>query len=889
MSQQGTTTAGSPVLYVTSEISSQAHRLILKGPGSSIRDGVELLLVNGVANLNESGSINAGLLLQRGLTYLSNSPYEALDINQNAEPSEVKKAYRRMALKYHPDKNPSTTPLFHVIHGAYEKLMDTNTERKNIPTKPSSATSPTKPKQTSSESSKSQQTNSSQSETFQQYQSKPNKSTSYRRPETPSSEKNQQFEPKMPKFDQQPKTTPSQWAYNRQGMAGDNDPLPGQNSYEGFRGYSQFPKEQNPPSGRTAPASQANATRRKSHSTTNLKSSSTATPRPEEDAKERASRRQKEHDQASKRIAERRARQQQRQNKEKDDIDGVPPPRTRTGSKSSTSKHFKEKQSSETFPLPIPSEVMISLDKDNATSVELNWKRYSSSKTLLLKVELSWRTPPPLIKQSNSSWKVGQSKGEEQLSSDWIVSSLFISSNTVRKKNLKGGTKYEFRVRYVLIKDEEICDYERGEWSETISITIPSTVTTSSSTPARVGDPPSECSRQPMKPSLSSLSSLCRNTIEITEIKAKGLHSRTLFGLSNPYVACTIGLVREKTAVISHTNDPDWGMREKLIFQNISLMSDSLHVEIFDKELISRKSLLGEISIPLSDLRYNEEIKNWMSLSGGSSEESDHVCQIYLSIRVRQTTGQDPKTIKEETDTGFLHSRSEATSSHSVLKYYQLNPPRPSARMMTTKAFLYPVFDSSSVEFRDLISAPVIGYLTPLKFVLVDEVAVEAEDLNWIRVQCHYSADDQLTLLKSPLLWGWCPRTQDDHSYFTLVSEEYQYEQSQSPRAQPSSQTETGASVSDDEEEDDEEEEGHDDDDGVPVWYQLRDESTGYYYYYNETTGESEWEPPEWVEEQDTISGSRYYAHLNAEDGSVLETTWSKPEYFVRLVREVSK
>jgi curved DNA-binding protein CbpA len=441
---QGTTASGSPVLYVTNEISSQAHRLILKGPGSSIRDGVELLLINGVANPIESGSINAGLLLQRGLTYLSSSPYESLDITENADPSDVKKAYRKMALKYHPDKNPSTTPLFHVIHGAYEKLMN-NTER-SLPTKPSSATSPTKPKQASSNSANKSEPSKDQksepSETFQQYQSKPNKSTTYRRPEaaSSSSEKASQFEPKIPKFDQQPKASSSQWAYNRPGMAGDNDPLPGQNTYEGFRGYSQYQKEENSSStGRAGSAphgQQTNATRRKSHSSINTKTSTTDPHRREEDAKERASRRQREHDEASKRIAERRARQQQRQNNKGDPDEATP--RTSSGGYKST-KQSKSTQSTESLPLPIPSDVTIQLGNDQ-TSVELSWLRYSSSKRLLLKVELSWRTPPPPLKQSNSSWKVGQSKAKgegtegEQSSADWIVSSL--SLRTLRGKRI---------------------------------------------------------------------------------------------------------------------------------------------------------------------------------------------------------------------------------------------------------------------------------------------------------------------------------------------------------------------------------------------------------------------------------------------------------------------
>ena len=61
---------------------------------------------------------------------MAKSLYETLEINENAAADEIKKAYRKLARKYHPDvnKDPSAEDKFKEINAAYEVLS--NPEKK---------------------------------------------------------------------------------------------------------------------------------------------------------------------------------------------------------------------------------------------------------------------------------------------------------------------------------------------------------------------------------------------------------------------------------------------------------------------------------------------------------------------------------------------------------------------------------------------------------------------------------------------------------------------------------------------------------------------------------------------------------------------------------------
>uniref|UniRef100_A0A0K0E3Y2 J domain-containing protein n=1 Tax=Strongyloides stercoralis TaxID=6248 RepID=A0A0K0E3Y2_STRER len=50
--------------------------------------------------------------------------YDLLEVSPDASDTEIKKSYRKMALKYHPDKNPTGGEKFKQITKAYDVLSD---------------------------------------------------------------------------------------------------------------------------------------------------------------------------------------------------------------------------------------------------------------------------------------------------------------------------------------------------------------------------------------------------------------------------------------------------------------------------------------------------------------------------------------------------------------------------------------------------------------------------------------------------------------------------------------------------------------------------------------------------------------------------------------------
>src|SRR5210317_900873 len=55
--------------------------------------------------------------------------YKVLEVDEKATQEDIKKSYRKLSLKYHPDKNPATEEKFKQISEAYETLGDNEKRR----------------------------------------------------------------------------------------------------------------------------------------------------------------------------------------------------------------------------------------------------------------------------------------------------------------------------------------------------------------------------------------------------------------------------------------------------------------------------------------------------------------------------------------------------------------------------------------------------------------------------------------------------------------------------------------------------------------------------------------------------------------------------------------
>jgi curved DNA-binding protein CbpA len=798
------------------------HEIVIsrKKNGKLVREAIEVLLKNDICFDSGSppvpiplGFVDASAVCADGLKYLESQPHEALSVNINATADDVRSSYKKMALKYHPDRNPKTNELFLLVKNAHDRLLE------NVPaanTKVPSADTSNTQKNTAfpAKPSPRQQPASNTSHPKPQTQAKPappSKTSASRKPNpTPTTqppEAEKVFHPHKPSVP--PPASGVSFDHHRR------------QRYEDQRRSSNATASDTEPR-KPAPYSfKAPPDVRASHPSTS------SIPSPTQLSYEAAMKINfdktnltKEYNNELLRQASFRAydRIQQKLNSRQSMYNSQQEPTPTPDHPSYVPKSPPSSSSPKPVGIPlIPGPCNVQLQAIDATVVEISWQKpislASSSAVcdLSYAIELSWR----LCSSSTDT-------------TSWESSNKLVTGDRCRKRNLQSGSRYEFRIRAVMELAYDKSGADRGaihnprlmksEWTPAKAILMPlvsygspapssakkDTAYMSSPMKTTMKSPYSKASPKPAQPSLEkrasptpnpsdhiaspvrvekapkvpiamreSTDSLETSAMTVDEIDSVNINANLKPAAAAPATSTTASPLKsslhhqsasssfsrsawmiheDKTSNDANTANPDTGNKNRGKRRKSSIVNlDGLSVDDYveDECSDSGDDEVKEESIPTSEDEADDD---------EDIEPTDKWFTLIPPLTPIFST-QSPRMPKPSSYRRNSKSRqTSSSSSQSIL----------SSLNADTNAYQH------LVRAEPIPNSKVIGYL-----VLEKRVQVRAECGSWFKVKIHkqHLVNNAAKQSKNKEFirtdgWGWCVAEEPDgcHRYLESVS-----------------------------------------------------------------------------------------------------------------------